>query len=50
VTSAVAQWLGIKDVGDVTLVEAVKQHMHSKRMLLVIDNFEHVLDVAPLLG
>ena len=47
VASAVAQVLGIRDVGGRPLLESLRDDLRDKQMLLVLDNFEHVLDAAP---
>jgi predicted ATPase/DNA-binding SARP family transcriptional activator len=49
VISAVAQSLEIRQHGDRALDELVGAHLRDKRMLLVLDNFEHVVDAAPVL-
>jgi predicted ATPase/DNA-binding XRE family transcriptional regulator len=53
VPAAVAQGLGVRDTGR-PLVEALQAHLGSRRLLLILDNFEHLLDaasyVADLLG
>jgi predicted ATPase/serine/threonine protein kinase len=49
VPSAIAQTLGIKEAGGTPLRESLKQYLHDKAMLLVLDNLEQVLDAAPLL-
>jgi predicted ATPase/DNA-binding XRE family transcriptional regulator len=46
-TSAIARTLGIKDAGHRSLQEAAEQHLKDKQMLLVLDNFEHLLESAP---
>jgi non-specific serine/threonine protein kinase len=48
VTSVIAQTLGVKEYGDVSLTEALKKYLRNKRMLLILDNFEHVTPAAPL--
>ncbi len=48
--SVIAQTLGIKDAGNRTLEEAVKQHLEGKQMLLLLDNFEHLLEAGPVVG
>lgn len=46
VPSAIAQALGIVDSAAHDLTSALKTYLHSKRMLLVLDNFEHVLEAG----
>ena len=47
VPSAIAQALAVRTTGDGPVLEAVKQHLADKRLLLVLDNFEQVLAAAP---
>jgi predicted ATPase/DNA-binding XRE family transcriptional regulator len=46
VTPAIVGALGIADTGKQSLIETLK----SKNLLLVLDNFEHLLEAAPLIG
>jgi hypothetical protein len=46
VASAVAQPLGVKETGSAPLTESLKEYLREKRMLLVLDNFEQVMDAA----
>jgi predicted ATPase/DNA-binding CsgD family transcriptional regulator len=48
--NAIASALGVEEVGSQPLTEALKQHLRDKQMLLVLDNFEHLLPAAPLLS
>jgi len=50
VISAIAQTLGVREIGGQPLVTQLKQFLSDQRMLLLLDNFEHVLDAAPLLA
>jgi serine/threonine protein kinase len=50
VPAAIAQTLGVKESGDTPLPETLKLHLRDKRMLLVLDNFEQVVDAAPLVS
>src|SRR4051794_40093131 len=50
VTSAIAQTLGMQETGDQPLLTQLKRFVGDKHMLLLLDNFEHVLDAAPLLA
>ncbi len=43
VLSTVSQALGLRATGDRPLLEAIQGHLREKRLLLVLDNFEHVL-------
>lgn len=46
VPTTIAQPLGIEDRGR-PLMETLKDHLADKRMLLVLDNFEQIIDAAP---
>ena len=54
VTSAIAAVLGVQSSADRTLVEALITHLAGKELLLVLDNFEHMVrataDVAAVLA
>src|SRR5687768_9378145 len=47
---AIAGVLKVKPSGVQTVTESLKEHLRSKRVLLVIDNFERLVDAAPLLA
>ena len=49
VLPAFAQALGIEQVAQHPLLERLKTYVSERQLLLLIDNFEHVLDAAPLL-
>jgi class 3 adenylate cyclase len=44
---AVAETLGVREVGEQPLGETLKDYLHERRMLLLLDNFEQVLEAAP---
>jgi predicted ATPase/DNA-binding SARP family transcriptional activator len=48
VVSAVAGALGVREAGGQPLIEAVKAHLRDRRLLLVLDNYEHVVDAATI--
>jgi predicted ATPase/class 3 adenylate cyclase len=48
VVSAVMGTLGVRETGDLSLVETLKRYLRDKQMLLVLDNFEQVLAAAPM--
>jgi predicted ATPase/DNA-binding XRE family transcriptional regulator len=48
VASAMAHQLGVREAAGQTLAEALTAHLRDKRMLLVLDNFEHLRPAAPL--
>jgi non-specific serine/threonine protein kinase len=46
---AIAQALGVREVPNQPLIESLKNFLHEKQLLLVLDNCEHLIeDVAPL--
>lgn len=45
-----ARDLGLQDTGRQPLAETIRDYVTDKSMLLVIDNFEHVLAAAPLVS
>ena len=48
VTSSIASVLGVPESGGETLLASLKGYLRDKRLLLVLDNFEHLLSAAPL--
>jgi predicted ATPase/class 3 adenylate cyclase len=50
VSSAIAGPLGVKESAQQSLMESLKSYLHHKHLLLVLDNFEQVLEGAPLVG
>ena len=46
VVPTVAQSLGLREVADQTPREALHAYLREKRLLLVLDNFEHLLEAA----
>jgi predicted ATPase/class 3 adenylate cyclase/DNA-binding CsgD family transcriptional regulator len=46
VIAAIAQSLGIREVGDQPLLERLKDELQHKQMLLLLDNFEQVVSAA----
>jgi predicted ATPase/class 3 adenylate cyclase len=47
VISVIAQVLGVREAAHQALFETVRDHLRSKTMLLVLDNFEQVIEAAP---
>jgi hypothetical protein len=45
--SAVAETLGVKETGEKPLDESLKDYLAERRLLLLLDNFEQVLEAAP---
>ena len=50
VISAIARTVGIKETGDRPPIEEIKADLKSRRLLLLLDNFEQVTAAAPLMG
>src|SRR5215207_2816030 len=48
VASAIITALGVREAGDAALIDRLKAVLRDKRLLLVLDNFEQVVDAAPL--
>lgn len=48
VVSAIAHVLELEKAGERSLVERLKEYLQDKRLLLVLDNFEHVAQAAPV--
>ncbi len=47
VIAVIARALGVPARGESSLFEIVSAHLRDRRMLLVLDNFEHVVEAAP---
>src|SRR5215213_11838753 len=50
VASAIITALGVREAGDAALVDRLKAILRDKRHLLVLDNFEQVIDAAPMVA
>ena len=50
VLPTVAQTLGVTESGALPLADALREFLHDKQTLLVLDNFEQVLEAAPSLA
>ena len=50
VIPAIAQSLSVIQVGSQPLIESVKRVLQNRHMLLVLDNFEHVLEAATVIA
>jgi predicted ATPase/Tfp pilus assembly protein PilF len=48
--SAVAEAMGVKEEGDASIIDLLKARAVGKQMLLVLDNFEHLMGVAPVVA
>jgi predicted ATPase/DNA-binding XRE family transcriptional regulator len=47
VLATIAQAVGVRETPERSFQDALRVNLANKRMLLVLDNFEHVLDAAP---
>jgi predicted ATPase/class 3 adenylate cyclase len=50
VVPTIAQALGVKELGSSAMIENLKHYLRDKQMLLVLDNFERVLEAAPVVS
>ena len=50
VPSAIAHAAGVGEAADVPLLDSLAAAWRGQRVLLVLDNYEHLLDAAPLVG
>ena len=50
VASAMADALSLKETADQSIVETLKRDLRAKRLLLVLDNFEHLLDAVSVVA
>jgi predicted ATPase len=50
VISATAQGLSVRDAAGRPLLDSLKDHLRERALLLVLDNFEHVLAAAPVVA
>ena len=50
VLSAIAQALGVREAGHRSLLEGIAHALREKEVLLILDNFEHVVEAAPLVS
>jgi predicted ATPase/class 3 adenylate cyclase len=50
VPSAIAHALGIQEAGERPVLDLLKQHLEPKEMLLILDNFEQIVDAAPIVS
>ena len=48
--SFLSETLSVREVAGQTLQDTLEQHLHDKQMLLLLDNFEHLLSAAPLVA
>jgi len=50
VMPTIAQTLSVREVESRPLLESLKDYLRDKQMLLVLDNFEHVTEAAPVVS
>ncbi len=50
VVATVANVLGLPESGDGTMLDRLRAHLRASRVLLLLDNFEHLLPAAPVFG
>ena len=50
VLSSIAQGVGLGDVGNRPLLDRLSSHLESARVLLLLDNFEHLTVLAPVVA
>ncbi|HZO25119.1 MAG TPA: LuxR C-terminal-related transcriptional regulator [Chloroflexota bacterium] len=50
VVPTIAQTLGVRDTGSQPIVETLTEYLRKRRLLLLLDNFEQVLDAAPAIS
>ncbi len=50
VLDAIAQTFGLRSTADTKLSEVLERHLRDKHLLLVLDNFEHVIHAAPVVS
>jgi predicted ATPase len=50
VLATIAHTLGVKETGDQPILEILKEFLRDRELLLVLDNFEQVLEAAPLIA
>ena len=49
VLSSVAQGIGLRDLGDRPLLDRLRSHLENTRVLILLDNFEHLI-AAPVVA
>lgn len=50
VLSAIAQALGLREVGGKPLAQSLHEFLRTRHLLLILDNFEQVVEAAPLIS
>jgi predicted ATPase/DNA-binding CsgD family transcriptional regulator/Tfp pilus assembly protein PilF len=47
VVATIAETLGLKEIGERPLLERLKSYLQDRKLLLLLDNFEHVTQASP---
>lgn len=47
---AIGQVLGVKEVADKPIIESLQEHLRDKKMLLVLDNFEQIVNAGAVIA
>ena len=50
VAATIAQTLGVRDAGGRPLLDSLRDYLQGKHLLLVLDNFEQIVGVAPVVA
>ena len=50
ITATIATTVGLRESGSTSLREVLTSYLRERELLLVLDNFEHVVDGAPQVG
>ena len=50
VLSSIAQGIGLRDAGDRPLLDRLRSHLENSRVLILLDNFEHLIAAAPVVA
>jgi len=50
VPSTIAQVLGVREMGGQSVLEGLKEYLREKQLLLVLDNFEQILEAATIVA
>jgi len=50
VVATIAQTLGLKEAGGQPLLDSLKRYLREKELLLLLDNFEQIVEAAPLVA
>ena len=46
----IGQTLGVHEESGTTLKEGIRDYLHERKMLIVLDNFEQITEAAPIIG